>query len=256
MTRGSRRCPRLLGWSKAEQVPINMSYRIDHKADGMAYAKRIYEEKGMLKRCIKRSFLFFGIDIGKVIRTIVYRLKRFLLFCGFDFYVHTDDRRVLQDIIFPYFAQHDDFSKILFVGCQWYTRGYNKVFKTKTFWTLEIDPSQSKYGSKRHIVDSLANIRRHFGENELDLIFCTGVFGSGMDVKAEVEDAFQGCFESLREGGVFVFGWNDVPKHRPFPLEECESLKLFTPYVFPPLSSSHYLTDTSNRHIYDFYTKT
>lgn len=210
----------------------------------------------MLKERVKRVLSFCGIDLGKIIRTTGHRLKRLLLFCGIDFYVHTDDRRVLQAIIFPYFVQHDDFARILFVGCQWYTRGYNKVFKNKTYWTLEIDPSQRKYGAKRHITDSLKNVGRHFRQGELDLIICTGVFGWGLDAKPDVETAFQGCFESLRDGGIFVLGWNDVPEHRPFPIEECQTLKLFAPYVFPPLSTSQYLTDTANRHIYNFYVKT
>ncbi len=38
----------------------------------------------------------------------------------------TDDRRVLETIIFPYFCQRNEFYKILFVGCEWFTVGYGE----------------------------------------------------------------------------------------------------------------------------------
>ena len=167
----------------------------------------------------------------------------------------TDDRRVLETIIFPYFCQRNEFYKILFVGCEWFTVGYNEIFKNKAYWTLEIKPRRSKYGAKKHIIDSVENLNLHFNENELDLIICNGVFGWGLNAKANVERAFQGCFECLREGGVLVLGWNDRPRRCPFPLEECQSLKLFNHYVFPPLSTSQYLTADKNRHTYNFYVK-
>ncbi len=167
----------------------------------------------------------------------------------------SDARRVLETIIFPYFVRRDEFSAILFIGCREYTNGYNKIFANKNYWTLEVDPTQREYGAKNHITDSLKNVHLHFNENELDLIVCSGVFGFGLNDKANVEKAFRGCFTCLREGGVFVLGWNDIPKHRPFPVEECQSLTLFNPHVFQPLSTSRYLTANSNRHIYNFYVK-
>jgi SAM-dependent methyltransferase len=182
-------------------------------------------------------------------------VREFILFCGVDLFLHTDDRRVLETLIFPYFLQRKEFSKILFVGSAWCTRGYNKIFENKDYWTLDIDPSQSKYGAKKHITDSIENIHLHFNENELDVIICNGVFGWGLNAEAPVERAFQGCFDCLREGGVFVLGWNDMPKRRPFPLEESQSLKLFNHYVFPPLSTSQFLTANPNRHMYNFYDK-
>lgn len=52
-----------------------------------------------------------------------------------------------------------------------------------------------------------------------------------------------------------VFGWNDIPEHRPFPPHELPSLQLFRPTVFPPLSTHAYHTGAENKHIYEFYSK-
>jgi SAM-dependent methyltransferase len=182
-------------------------------------------------------------------------IKKIILSCGVDLYLHTDDRRVLETLIFPYFIERDEFSRILFVGSAWCTRGYNTMFARKTYATLDIDPTQKQYGAKRHITDSIENIDLYFKENELDVIICNGVFGWGLNDKASVEKTFQGCFACLREGGILVLGWNDVPKRRPFPLAECESLRSFNAYVFPPLSTSQYVTANPNRHTYNFYMK-
>jgi hypothetical protein len=54
---------------------------------------------------------------------------------------------------------------------------------------------------------------------------------------------------------MFILGWNDIPERIPFPLEECQSLKQFTPYIFPPLLASQYLTASPRRLTFNFYTK-
>ena len=162
---------------------------------------------------------------------------------------------MLEKEIFPYFVPLPQYSKILFVGCAWYTRGYRTLFSAKDYQTLEIDPLESKYGAKKHITDSLENIDQHFQEGELDLIICNGVFGWGLNEKASVENALRGCFRCLRPGGILIQGWNDIPERCPFPLEECQSLKLFQPFVFPPLATAEYRVATSSRHIYSFFVK-
>lgn len=158
-------------------------------------------------------------------------------------------------MIFPYFVPLPQYSKILFVGCAWYTRGYRTIFRDKDYQTLEIDPRESRYGAKTHIVDSLENIHKHYDEGALDLILCNGVFGWGLDDRAAVEIAFGGCFRCLRSGGVLVHGWNDTPERCPFPLEECQSLQQFQPFVFPPLATAEYRLAGSSRHTYSFFVK-
>jgi hypothetical protein len=185
-------------------------------------------------------------------RGVVRSSKRAL---GIPSYLRNDDRRVLEQVIFPYFVDRAEFSTVLFVGTAWYTEPYSQVFQGKNYWTIEIDPTQAQYGSSNHIVDSIEHIDRHFSPRSLNLIICNGVFGWGLDTKFSVEAAFERCFDLLRSGGILVVGWNDVPEHRPFPLEDCEALKLFTPWVFPPLATTQYQTTTKNRHTFNFYIK-
>lgn len=161
----------------------------------------------------------------------------------------------MKDVIFPYFVDNNNFSTVLFIGSQWYTRGYNRVFKDKNYWTLEVDPEQAKYGSSNHIIDYAENVSDYFSKSAIDLIICNGVYGYGLDDKADFDRTIDGFNDCLRAGGIFIHGWNDIPEHRPFDLNDSVSLKRFSLFEFPPLSASHYLTANPNRHTYDFYAK-
>jgi SAM-dependent methyltransferase len=168
----------------------------------------------------------------------------------------TDARRVLEQIIFPYFTARDEFRTILFIGCDWYTEHYKDVFHAKEYWTIEKDRGRSeRYGAPRRVTDGLHHLTHYFGSDYFDLIICNGVFGWGLDSREEADASLDACLHCLRPGGVFILGWNDVPERRPFAPEECKTLRKFVPYLFPPLTTSHYLTKNTNRHIYDFYAK-
>jgi hypothetical protein len=125
---------------------------------------------------------------------------------GFSFYLNSPDRFVLEDAIIPYIVKCNEFHKILFVGSDWYTKPYNRYFKNKEYWTIEINPNRKKFGSKRHVVDSLLNLSQHFAPGNFDLIVYNGVFGHGIDSKEATEISFQQCFQCLRPGGMLVFG--------------------------------------------------
>lgn len=148
--------------------------------------------------------------------SLVYQIQSFLFILsvsrirGLDLHLNCPDRYVLEDIIIPYFVNNQEFDKILFVGCDWYTKPYIKYFNKKEYWTIEIDQEKSKFGLKRHITDSLLNLNHHFEEGYFDLIIYTGVFGYGINSRQETEESFQQCFQCLRDGGVLVFGWNDI----------------------------------------------
>ena len=182
-------------------------------------------------------------------------LRHLWMATGMDLYLSTEDRRVLEQMILPRLAAQADIKRILFVGCSWYTRGYRRFFDEENYWTIDIDPGKERYGAKRHIVDSLANLRRHFSPGELDAIICNGVFGWGLDARDEVEKAFEGSHACLRDEGIFILGWNDIPERMPFPLAECEALARFRPYAMPPFDASVLLTATHSRHTYNFYRK-
>ena len=169
-------------------------------------------------------------------------------------FLKNEDRRVLEQVIFQYFLRREVCRDVLFVGCDWYTEGYNKWFEEKkNYWTIDVDPSSRKYGAKQHIVDRLQDLGRHFQVGTFDVIVCNGVFGWGLDARPDVEQAFLACYRCLRDDGVLVIGWDDVEERCPFPLEQCRSLRVFAPFTFPPLGTSEYQTATPYRHTYTFY---
>ena len=165
----------------------------------------------------------------------------------------TRDRRLLERRILPWFASRVEFARVLFVGCGWYTRGYERLFAGRQYWTLDNDPAKRRWGARRHITDSIADLTKHFTPQTLDLIVCNGVFGWGLDDRAEVEAAFGACHASLRANGVLLVGWNDVPAHRPFPLQECRSLQHFARWQFPPAEAVWMDAGGRNNHRYEFF---
>jgi SAM-dependent methyltransferase len=112
----------------------------------------------------------------------------------------------------------------------------------------------SKHNLK--LIDSITNLSTHIEENYFDLLIFNGVFHLGdVDQKDEAEQAFQQCYQALKNGGIFIVGWNDTDEIVPFPLTEINSLSQFKPYIFPPLATDRCLTKANNRHTYDFYIK-
>jgi len=189
-------------------------------------------------------------------RKLYHRLfGRFLSSWGAPIMARLQDRRILERHVFPFIQQHGKFRDILWVGCSWYTAPYAGLFRDRNFWTLDIDPLKERYGSARHLVDGMENVRRHFGVEVLDIVLCNGVVGWGLDSRAQLEEAFAGCFESLRPGGVLMIGWNDLPQSRPIPFAELASLARFEPYSFPPLRTQEYRTRSIGRHVFTFYRK-
>ena len=189
-------------------------------------------------------------------RNLYHRLfGRFLSAWGAPIMARLQDRRILERDVFPFIQEHGKFRDILWVGCSWYTAPYSRLFRDRNFWTLDIDPLKTRYGSARHLVDGMENVRRHFGVEVLDFVLCNGVVGWGLNSHAQVEQAFGGCFESLRPGGVLMIGWNDLSHARPIPFAELTSIARFEPYVFPPLRTHELRTRSIGRHVFTFYRK-
>jgi len=191
------------------------------------------------------------VPVCRLIQTRLPSLARHI-----DPFHRVEDRRLLVEVIFPYLVADQSIRRILFVGCDWYTKPYEKDFRSKEYWTLEIDPQKRKYGAKRHIVDSLWNLPRHVTPGYFDAIICNGVFMiTAIETREAAEPAFLACHICLRSGGLFVLGWNDTAELRPYPPEESETLAKFEPFVFPPLSTERHLTNTAYRHVFSFFVK-
>jgi hypothetical protein len=170
--------------------------------------------------------------------------------------MQTEDRRVLEQIIFGHYARRADIGSILFVGCQWYTAHYQRqFFPDRDYWTIDPDPKARRYGGRRHRVIPLERLNECFPESRFDLIICNGVYGFGLDDRDQCERAFARAYSALRKDGQMVLGWTNVPARTPVILDGIESLARFNRFVFPELGTWRYVTDTPYAHTYDFYLK-
>lgn len=170
--------------------------------------------------------------------------------------VLTTDRLVLEGQIFRYYQSQPHIRDVLFVGCDGDTANYEKnYFGNVRFVTLEPDPDNRKFGAAHHVTAPLERLTKYFAAETFDLIICNGVFGWGLDELDACEAAFDQCLTCLREGGQLLLGWNDVPRRKPFPLEQIRSLTKFRKYDFPLFGTWRYMTDTVYRHVFDFYVK-
>lgn len=168
--------------------------------------------------------------------------------------METEDRRILEGPIFTYFRARMMHSRILFVGCDWYTKHYERsYFPNCVFSTIDPMPRAKKYGARRHVVAPLQDLHRHFPEKYFDVIICNGVYGFGLDTLEDCEAAFSHCYSRLFPRGHFVFGWNDIAERTPVPLSQVHSLTRFEKFHFTPLGTWRYVTNTPYRHTYDFY---
>jgi SAM-dependent methyltransferase len=186
-------------------------------------------------------------DFGLMRRIIRYSL-------GLPVPMETEDRRVLEQVIFPEILRLPDTVRILFVGCDWYTKHYERMyFGGRDYWTVDISPKARKFGGRQHRVTPLEGLDAHFAPQSLDVIFCNGVFGFGLDEAPAIERAIDMCCSRLRVGGYFIFGWDDIPARTPVPLDSIAAFGRLQHFPLPALDTWRCLTDTPYRHTYDFY---
>jgi SAM-dependent methyltransferase len=189
---------------------------------------------------------------AKRLQSIRWLVARALLGVGIPLRLRSPDRETLEREILPYFSRCVDFREVLFVGCDWYTRRYERLFGSRNYISIEVDPKRRSFGAKRHIVASLADLADHVPAGTLDLILCNGVFGWGLDARDEVARAFAACAACLRPGGVLMLGWDDVPEHRPFDPLTLPELRALDAWTFPPFAAARRSVGT---HVYDFFVK-
>jgi hypothetical protein len=159
-------------------------------------------------------------------------------------------------VIFPAYARDPVIRTVLFVGCEFYTEHYaRRHFANQSYWTLEPDPTRRKFGAPQHVIARLEHLGQHFPPGFFDLIVCNGVYGWGLDRAEDCEQALAQCHASLSVSGHLLFGWNDLPRRDPAPLDKVRNFALFSRYSFPPLAMSQYLTNTRYRHTYWFFRK-
>jgi SAM-dependent methyltransferase len=167
-----------------------------------------------------------------------------------------EDRVLLETVILPFFRDQPEVRKILFVGTEWYTKPYERLFASQEYWTLEIDPANSRYGAKRHVIAPLKALTSYAPPDYFDAIIANGVFHStAISTREEAEPSFRASLTCLRPGGWFLLGWNDHDQFRPYPPSESPTLAEFEPAIFPPFGKAEYRTDTEYRHVFSFFRK-
>jgi hypothetical protein len=114
---------------------------------------------------------------------------------------------------------------------------------------------KKKYGSKRHIIDSITKIETYITKNYFDVIIMNGVIGFGLNRIADIEQAINACYSILASQGILLVGWNDTARRTPTDVRGIHALRKFRQYYFEPLQTCHYRTEGSERHTLSFYQK-
>jgi SAM-dependent methyltransferase len=173
---------------------------------------------------------------------------------GGSFYYPSADREVLENRILPFYQLSESHQDILFVGTDWYTHGYPRLFSHKrSFATLDYAPGKARYGARKHLTGSVTDLARLVPAASLDLIVLNGVIGWGLDRLEDAERAIGQCLTCLRPGGHLIIGWNDIDEHRPFKLTDIPSLAAFRPEVLPSLGAVEILIENEWRHVFSVY---
>jgi hypothetical protein len=167
----------------------------------------------------------------------------------------TPDRDVLEQVIFPALRERSDVRRILFVGCDWYTRASVRAFDDRELWTIDADPAKARYGAQRHVVDTVAKLDAHFAPATFDAVIFNGILGYGVNDPDEAEVTVGQCFGCLRPGGLFVLGWDDEEGVRPVYPHSIAALRRFEPVTLPPFTAPTYPTFGSVRHVFEFYAR-
>jgi hypothetical protein len=165
------------------------------------------------------------------------------------------DRSILEEIILPHFAGSISVHKVLFVGCSAYTQRYKDFFSAKEYWTIDPKLVKRKFGSERHIVDSITNIGKHVVNNYFHIVIMNGVIGFGLNHIGDIEQAIDACYAVLASDGILLVGWNDTAQRAPIDIRAIQAIGQFSEYYFEPLQACHYRTEGWEHHSYSFYRK-
>ena len=188
-------------------------------------------------------------------REMVAAVSRVAKACNGALYQDTPDRIVLQNVVIPYYELDPDVHNIVFVGCDRYTAGYERLFAHKKFWTIDPDVAKAAFGAARHQIAPMRNLTALMAQGQADLVVCNGVIGRGLNDRDEAEASFEAAWRILRPGGHLIVGFNDRPPHIPFHPDELAALARFEPFCFEPLATHEYRADHKLRHVYRFYRK-
>lgn len=165
------------------------------------------------------------------------------------------DRKLLEQVILPYYGSRNEFRRILFVGVRRYVTSYQRFFVDKRYVTIDPVPHTRWFGAACHVMDRVENADRYFDGESFDLIVMNGVIGWGLNDEESIERALKVCSYCLRQGGELVLGLNE---ERLRGSKSAWVLDDLEPFEFPQLESHRFEVTTplpERSHTYLFYRK-
>lgn len=180
----------------------------------------------------------------------------------------SEDRWLLETVIFRELMFSGDYRRVLFAGCKAYTRWYPALFhwfSPVRFSTIEPDPDSARFGSRHeHIIGPFGMLLNDPSKRgKYDCVVLNGVFGFGIDTEAAKKEAFETAWNVLRPGGMLIIGYNDLDSIRDGYIlrESCRfDRSIVDPSRFglapvPGLGSPDFLVPGDERHRYLGYVK-
>jgi hypothetical protein len=166
-----------------------------------------------------------------------------------------EDRAVLTGQILPGVRDEVDGADVLFVGVDWYTAEYPRLFPVGNLVTLDVEHAMARYGSARHVTADVRDLDAHFDVGSLAAIVCNGVLGYGVNSPEDVCRALTAMSRCLRPGGHLVVGWNDIDGRRVSELQQAAATAGLEPSPGAGLSTAHSGPIGPLRHVYDVFRK-
>lgn len=72
----------------------------------------------------------------------------------------TDESKLLEAVDLTQLHQDPAAKRILFVGCERWTKPYEPWFRYKEYWSARIGSGQASLRERRHVIDALKNLAR------------------------------------------------------------------------------------------------
>lgn len=127
----------------------------------------------------------------------------------------TDDRRILENVIFRELHRRQDVERLLFVGVSEYTAWYHELFRFKrgfVFDTVDPAPDAAQYGAPGHRVLGFESLAEGPGAAAgYDVVVLNGVFDYGIDGPDAQRAAVSAAARLLRPRGLLVLGVGGAP---------------------------------------------
>lgn len=162
---------------------------------------------------------------------------------------------LLEATILPFYRESDAHQRLLFVGCDRHTAGYERLFAKKTFRTFDGDAARAPFGAARHQVAPMRNMVFLLPPESVDTIICNGSSAWGAGSRGDIKAACEAALRTLRPGGHLVIVINDREPETSVPLDSIAALHGFAVLDFPPLRSAEPAVARTARRFCRFYRK-